>query len=282
MNPAFENPVNGGLLNAWKIVAVFLPFALALLLSLEGIIKGILFVVLGITLFGLLVAIWIAGLVKAFPVWTLPSLGILFFVFYFYILKTFVQAIVYILVMRPLLGGWPEGNLTLRIALLLLVSFGIFLTMAGALLFLIELLPKFKGWIRKDWTQLSFFFYGMAIGPMFMDDEFHHLASYQIASLLILAVGAGLYLKAPRRWLQILVLVVPVVASQVLLILALYHSYPFESWINLADPTQRIWESIQPLSDPLPVLLLLPALFTLIPWRKEAVRVPSENPTLAQ
>jgi hypothetical protein len=275
---AVGNPVSGGALNAWKIAAVFLPFVLALLYAANKLINGTVFGVVGFTLLGLWVVIWIAGLVKAFPVWALPSLGIVAFIFYFYFLKLFAQALVYILVIGPIYRGASGDNLSRGIPMLLLVGFVIILT-AGMILGVLFLFPKIRGWMRRDWTLLSFFFYGMAIMPMFMNDEYHHLEGYQFASLLLMAVGAGLYLRAPQRWQRIVVLVVPALLSQALLILGLYQTYPLEAWINLSNPIQRIWESLQPLSDPLPVLLLLPAVVQWIPRRAKPARVPSEKET---
>jgi hypothetical protein len=257
-------------LSPWKIAAVFLPFALALLFTLRNMLPvtfftgrnmltGAIFNALIIILFGLVVLIWIAGLAASFPVWALPSLGMLFFIFYFYLLKLTAQAAVFMLVMVPLFGGWPKDLLPGTL-MLLLVSFATLLTVGGALLVMLALLPKFRGRVRQDWTLLSFFLYGMAIMPMFMDDEFHHLEGYQLASLLVMAAGAAFYLRAPRHGQRILALAVPVVLAQVIFALGLYQTYPLESWISLTDPEQRIWESIQFLSDPLVALLFLPAL----------------------
>ena len=279
MKSAAGDDVRGGPLSAWKVAAVFLPFVLALLLTMDNTIHGIFFIVPVVALFGLTVATWIAGLVTAFPVWALPSLGVLLYFFYFYVFKLMAQAAVFLLVAVPLFDGWPE-DLTLGILMLLVVALVTILIMAGILLGLLGLLPGLRRRVRKDWTVLSFLLYGLAIMPSFMNDEFHHLAGFQFASLLVLAAGAGLYLKAARRWQRILALVVPVVLSQVLIGVGLYQSYPLESWINPADPNQRIWESILFLDDPLAVLLFLPALVQLIPWREKPEPVLSEDPTL--
>jgi hypothetical protein len=280
MKLAVGNQESVGPLKAWKIAAVFLPFVLGLLFTANKLINGTVFGVLGFTLLGLLIVIWVAGVVKAFPVWALPSLGMLFFIFYFYFLKQVAQYFIYTHVIIPHYGSWPGDDLSLGIPILLLVGFGTILTVGG-MLGILFLFPKIRGWVRKDWTLLSFFLYGMAILPMFMDDEFHHLEPYQCASLLLMTAGAGLYLKAPFRWQRILVLVIPVILSQALFILGLYQTYPLESWSNLANPTQRTWEALQPLTDPLPILLLLPAFVHLTPRSAEPARAPSEKDTPA-
>ncbi len=256
-------------LNAWKIAAVFLPFLLALLFSVANKMNGTIAAILGITMLVLLVAIWIAGLANGLPIWALPSLGMLFFFFYFFILKLTAEYLIYENLILRLYGGWPR-DLSLGIQTMLLISLGTILIVAVAWLGLLGLIPNFRERIRKDWTVLSFLLYGTAIMPLFMNDEFTHLWGYQIVSLLILALGAALYLKASHRWQRVWVLLIPVVLSQVIFALGLYQTYPLESWINQVDPTQRIWEALQPISDPLPFLILLPALAPLGPWWRRA------------
>jgi hypothetical protein len=252
-------------LNTWKVTAVFLPFLIALLYSVANRMNGTIAAILGITMLVLLIATWITGLATGLPVWTLPSLGMLFFFFYILILRGTAQAFIYGTVMLRLYGGWPH-ELSLGIQMMLLVSLGTILTVAITWLGLLGLIPHFRERIQKDWTLLSFLLYGMAIMPLFMDDPFTHLLNYQFTCLLLLALGAALYLKMPRHWQRILALIIPVVLSQAIFALGLYQTYPLESWINLADPTQRIWEALQPFSDPLLFLLLLPALAPFVPW----------------
>lgn len=273
--------VRGAPLNTWKIAAVFLPFALALFVSVfsGGLIDWTFSTVLGYILAGLIVAICIAGLVTRLPVWALPSLGLVFIFVYEYFIKRGAESFLYYKVMRPLYGGWPD-DLGLKIGTLLLISLISILLMTIVIACLFLLVRRFRDRVRQDWTLLSFFFYGMAIVPLFLDDEFHHLWPYQSASLLLMAAGAGLYLKFSRRWQQILALAIPVVLTQLLFILGLYRTYPLETWSSLGHPEYRIWEALQPLSDPLLAFLLLPALITLFPLRKKAEQTPSEEPVL--
>lgn len=87
----------------------------------------------------------------------------------------------------------------------------------------------------------------------------------------------GLYLKSFRRWQQILALAVPVVLSQLIFMFRLYQTYPLETWSSLGHPEYRIWEALQPLSDPLLAFLLLPTLILLIPLRRKAEQTSSEE-----
>lgn len=72
--------------------------------------------------------------------------------------------------------------------------------------------------------------YAIAILPVLGNDEFHGTEVYQILSLLILAVGAWLYLVVPQRWQQLLALVVPAVLSPAVMSLGLYLLFPSQDW----------------------------------------------------
>ena len=63
---------------------------------------------------------------------------------------------------------------------------------------LLRIVPGFHTRVRQEWTLLSFLLYGIAILPVLGNDEFHGVEGYETASLLILAVGAGLYLIGPQ------------------------------------------------------------------------------------
>ena len=98
------------------------------------------------------------------------------------------------------------------------------------------------------------------------------MEGYQAASLVGLAVGAGLYLIAPRRWQRVLALVIPAVLSPAVMGLGLYQTFPAQSWANPTDASFRLWEALQPVLylSPLPILLLLAALAPRLPWGKGA------------
>ena len=124
---------------------------------------------------------WIAGLTGAFPVWALPSLGMLFSIFYFYILRLIVQGIVYILVLVPLFGGWPQP-LSLGIPMLLLVAFGTILIVAGILLGLLELMAS-QGALRAGAGLVEVFvpeeIYEIVAGAAFMEAMVKPIASFR-------------------------------------------------------------------------------------------------------
>ncbi len=258
-------------MKAWKVAAVFVPFALALVLTMLDEISGIVLIVLAVLLFALTLAIFISGMATRFPVWALPTMGMLSFIFYFYFFEILAQSSIYLVITRPLFGGWPE-NLWLKILLLVLFAIVTAVIISMLLLIITAWIPGFRRWVRRDWTQLSFFLYGLAIPPMFMNDAYHYLAIYQGAAMLVLAAGAGVYLKTAGRWRRVLALVAAVLISQALAMVALYQSFPLEKWSAMHGPLDRIWEAILPWGDPFPFLLVFPAFIAWIPWRDEVPR----------
>ena len=263
----------GGPMRGWQLGAVFLPFLLPLLDSLrfwafENAIPWLI-PALGLPFLGLLVVVWVAGLVRKFPVWALPALGMAFF-FVSAILQLTAQAAVFVIVMLPLYGGWPSGfALAEDIWMMLLVQLFFLVIMVGVVALLLRIIPRFYAQVRQEWTLLSFLLYGIAILPVLGNDEFHGVEGYQTLSLLILAVGAGLYLAAPRRWQRVLALVVPAVLSPAVMSLGLYQTFPAQSWADPLNDSFRLWEALQPVLylSPLPIWLFLAALAPRLPWK---------------
>ena len=265
----------GGPLHNWQLGVVFFPFLLPLLplfmvysasklppLQIGSwIITGLIFMFIGV-----LLVISIAGLIRSFPVWALPALGTVLF-FFSAFLQLIVQTAVFFSVMVPLYGGWPE-LLEEKIWTTLLVQLVYFVLMAAMVAGLLRLFPGFYKQVRLEWTLLSFLLYGIAILPVLGNDEFHGVERYEIASLLILAVGATLYVNAPARWQRVLALVIPAILSPVIMSLGLYQTFPAQAWADPANASFRIWEALQPVLYlcPLPILLLLAALAPRLTW----------------
>lgn len=282
----------GGPIRLWQLAATFLPFLLPLMYHLLTMvvppssslrIGPWLVAAVGLPFLAGLVVIFVTGLVRQFPVWTLPALGVLLFCISV-ILQFVAQVVVIILVSYPFLGrfGWPQ-NLPLaeNIAIALLVQFVYLPLMIGVVTGLLRIVPAFYEQVQQEWTLLSFFLYGFAILPILGNDEFHGVAGYQTASLVILIVGAGLYLVAPRRWQRVLALLLPAILSPAVMSLGLYQVFPAQQWANPADLSFRLWEALQPVLylAALPVLLLLASLAPRLPWggRQERISPPSPN-----
>lgn len=266
----------GGPIRGWKVGAVFLPFLLPILypngVFMPPVTPATAFMCLlsaiGLPFIILLVVVWWTGLRRGFPLWALPALGMLFFIFSA-MLQVSAQLMVLITYSLPVFGrvGWPDG-LVQKLWLMILVQMVFLEFMVAAVVGLLRIASAFLRRVRQEWTLLSFFLYGLAILPALGNDEFRGIEGYQTAGLLILAAGAGLYLVVPRRWQRVLALLCPVILSPAVISLGLYQTFPAQSWAIPANVSSRLWEAFQPLLylAPLPVLLLLAGLAPHLPW----------------
>jgi hypothetical protein len=264
----------GGPIRSWQLVVVFLPFLLPLLHPSRLLIFANVTVSMSMSLYaalvlvslGLLVLVSFTGLVREFPLWALPAQGlVLFFASAF--LQFFAQAAVYLTFFLPVYGGWPDG-LIQKIWMMVLVQLVYLEFMVAAVVGLLWIVPGFFKQVRQEWTLLSFLLYGIAILPVVGNDEFQGVGGYEIVSLLVLAVGGGLYLAVPRRWQRVLVLVAAVILSPAVMSLGLYQTFPAQSWAVPSNLSFRLWEALQSVLYlfPLPILLLLAALAPRLPW----------------
>jgi len=248
----------------WQLAAVFLPFSIPMLgvaldLSAGGnftsLICGI-----GVVFLGLLVIVWITGLVKEFPIWTLPSLGLILF-FFTYGLYLIPQGVT-LIVLRPIWGSfWPDSIL---IRLLMYTWFNLVYIVIVALIMMI-LLAFSKPLLqlaRKDWSLLSFLVYTLTIPYVIMNDEFRGLEPYQLISILILITGAVFFIILPARWTRLLVLLAATLLALTTVSLGLYQIFPAQEF---AAPilSFRVWEALQPVLN-LPALLIILCLPLLV------------------
>jgi hypothetical protein len=273
----------GGPIRGWQLGTVFLPFLLILIYPLRfwawnhGMPWFLAAVILAFLL--LVGLVWIPGIDRKFPLWALPGLGALLAIGSA-ILQSIAQAMVFLAIMLPIYGGWPESSLVEKIGVMLLVQLLYLAVMVVAVALLLRAVPAFFARVRQDWTLLSFLLYGIALFSMVGYDEFHGTEWFEVASLLVLAAGAGLYLLAPWRWLRVLALVLPAILSPVLMSYALYLAFPSEAWAVPSNLSFRLWESLQPVlyQAPLPILLVLAALAPRLPWKAEAPQMRLPEP----
>jgi hypothetical protein len=272
----------------WQLAATFLPFSIPLLgvaLDLDsganftGLICG-----LGVLLLGLTMVVWVTGLRKGFPIWTLPSMGVVLFLFA-YGLHLSSQAVT-LIVLRPiwgifwpeLEGFWPESIL---LRLLMYAWFNlVYVAIAASIMVALLLLSRpLLLLARKDWSLLSFLLYSLAFPYVIISgDEFIGLEPYQLASLLILVAGAVLFTILPARRTRLLALLAAALAAPVTVSLGLYRIFP-DQYFAADIPSFRLWEALQPALD-LPALLAilcLPWLFHRVPPSR-AIEPPNPCP----
>jgi len=248
----------------WQLAAVFLPFSIPILgmalgLSAGGSFNGLICGI-GVILLGLLVIVWITGLVKAFPTWALPSLGLilLFFAYGIYLISQAVTLIV----LQPIWDSYWPDSILLRLLMYLWFNLVYVAIAALIVMILLALSPQLLQLARKDWSLLSFFVYTLAIPYTIMNDEFQGLEPYQLVSLLILTTGAGLFIVLPARWTRLLVLLAATLLALPTVSLGLYQIFPAQEFAA-PDLSFRVWEALQPVLD-LPALLIILCLPLLV------------------
>jgi len=255
-----------GPIRSYQWAALFVPFMIPLLMALPalmGVVSLPINTGVALVLIALAIVTAVAGLVRRFPVWSLPTLGFLLFVVWTP-LKLLAQAAI----LMPLGRGgkyWPDA-LPDRLALSARLDVGFLAT--GVLITLLLLLISRPLWdrARRDWTLLSFFLYGLAIPYVFLNDPYRGLAPYEVVSTLLLAAGAAVFVLGTRRWQRLLALVVALLLAHPVLSLGIYQIFPAQTFAG-PDPSFRLWETLQPVIE-LPVLLsliCLPALLGLLP-----------------
>jgi hypothetical protein len=258
-----------GPIKNWKLAALFVPFLIPLLGAVLGFVDRLKFGWLpqgvGYLLFGLLVVTWVVGLMKGFPAWALPGMGLILFLFG-YPLKLGAQFIILEAARPPGYGYWPD-SITERLILYIWFNLAYVAIAALIVAFLLEASTPFLQRVRKDWSLLSFLVFGLSIPYVIMNDEYHRgLAPFELASILILAAGAAIFLIVPGRWQRLLALFLAALLAHPVLSLGIYQIYPAQEF---ATPVLsfRVWEALQPVLDlpALAILLCLPALLPLLP-----------------
>ncbi|MFN2197934.1 MAG: hypothetical protein ACK2UW_17575 [Anaerolineales bacterium] len=248
----------------WQLAAVFLPFTIPLVgvaigpsarAGYYGLLCG-----LGMTLLGLLVVVWIAGLRNAFPTWALPALGlILLAVIYgaYYLAQGLT-----LIILKPLWGGfWPDA-IALRLLMFGWFNLVLIAVAAGIVLVLLNLSPQLLQHARQDWSLLSLFLYSLAIPYIIMNDEYRGLEPYELASLLILITGALLFVILPFRWTRLLALLTATLLALPILSAGIYVIFPEQYFANEVM-SFRVWEALQPVLH-LPALLIILCLPILV------------------
>ena len=264
-NP-LEEPVAG-----WNLLIVFVPFLMAIaipLLNLAGRFVHVSDFEVLILLVGLLAVLMylvlIAGFAKGLPRWSLPSAGLLLSIAGYRIFTSWIDAappqfhlssVSEEVIFAAVMGFLFYGHTLFLSALLVLVAAWV------------RPLRPFYGRVRQDWSLLSFLLYSCALVALLLGfGSYRGIEPYQFAGLLILAVGAGVYLRLSRPEARLGALLVAVALTMGLVGLGKYLLYPQQAWwVHNTFP--RWWETFVPLIDGAVLLLIIasPAVLKLFP-----------------
>ena len=261
-----EDPVVG-----WNLLMVFAPFLMAIAIPLLNLAEGFMhlsdFDVL-ILLVGLLAVLMylviIAGFAKGLPRWSIPSAGLLVCIAGYRIFTAWIDAtppqfhlssVSEEVIFTAVMGLLFYGHMLLLSVLLVLAA-----------AWVRPLRPFYKR-VRGDWSLLSFLLYSCALVALLLGfGRYQGSEPYQLAGLLILAVGAWVYLRLSRPESRLGALLVTVAVTIGLVGMGKYILYPQQAWV-VHNTYPRWWEALVPLIDGGMLLLVIagPAVLKMFP-----------------
>ncbi len=179
--------------------------------------------------------LFLAGLLKGFPRWSLPSFGLalsaLSFVFLF-------QWVTDKLTPTFLYEFFPVAqNASNQVIVSALWSglmwFSLF-TFTFTIIGLMALIQRFRVFfwrVRNDWTMVSYILYSGAFFTLVMTfDQYRDERTYAAASLLCLATGACLYMLSKRQWQRTMSLLSGLTLAMAVVILNQWSLNPSPEW----------------------------------------------------
>ena len=262
--------------------AVFLVPPLAAMLStVVSDVQEWLGIVLVVILLGTVIAPFIFAVVRRFPHWSPPYLGILLIILVWFGLFWKLWGWIY-----PAVIGWfgsmGTWSMPVRILVQGMQAALIWLLMLFCALILVSLLRLWPHtrplWqhIRQDWTQLSFILYGgLILHVILIFDEYQGDQPWLIAAWICLGLGAWLYLRSKQHKARLIILLCGATLAMWIVALGKWMLVPqqnWEVWFQRFPPESERWfESLRTLADwfCLFIALLLPAFLSLLPKYQE-------------
>lgn len=273
--PPFESGAHFSRPELLVALAVFLiPAGIILLSAVTRIHAGELIprLMLVCLLLGL-----VAGLIKHFPRWSLPYLGLIFSAIVFaYLFQWKAERIATAMASRFVLQPNNElGRLFLTGFWQGVVWLSLF-ALVGLLILILRLIPRCRPWVyrlREDWTQLSYLLYGSAILAVTLTFEEYSAEKtpFILAALICMAAGAWSYLHSSRPQQGFLALLVGASTAMWIAAIGVWILVPSQEWAAwfTAHPadSERWLEAGRTLTTWFWILVVmaLPALLKFIP-----------------
>ena len=277
-NKHMNSPTNGPVI--WEPVsrpALLVGLALFLIpviYRLEPLLPPAIIRVAFIALMAFIFGVSITGLFKGLPRWSLPSIGLLFSAFFWFIILDAFQPWMLILYYRIVRVGDEFSRYVWQG-----IRSGIF--WVGLLLVMILIILILAAWrrtrpvylrIRHDWTLVSFTLYGASLLRLFSHfDEYRYENLYMTVSLLSLAAGAWGYLRSASSRKRLLALLAGVLVAMLSMAVGKWIIVPWQDWPVWSGwhsvETERWFESLRTLVEAgwMLVVISVPALLNLLP-----------------
>jgi hypothetical protein len=173
----------------------YLPMSTVVPQWLEGVIA--------LSLLGSLLSLFVIGVIKGFPRWFLPYMGLPLPLLGVRVFDALVSSSYHSLIMPAdswLLRETVNGGLFS----LGLLAAGLFVVLVTGIL---PPLRPFYWRLRGDWTLLSFILYGATLFSLvFTFGDYVGEEPYEMVAMLLLAAGGWLYLRSAHPWQRLLAL----------------------------------------------------------------------------
>lgn len=272
-----EEPVSG-----WRILAAFTPFLIVLVYQLIDLLEirrrlhesGVSILLIG--LLSILLVPVVSGTVRGLPRWAIPSIGLLVGITSELIFSSWADTL------PPQFHLSSVGE---EISFAVRVNFVFY----GHILLLSALLVLGAGWLpalrpfhrslRQDWSTLSLLLYGSALVGLLRFDNYQGSEPYRFAALLILTVGAWVYLRLSQPASRLGALLAAVWLAVGLDAAGTYLLYPQQPWIVHAT-FPRWWEALVPIIEGavLMAIICAPAVLSLLPANPGLIPLKAEDP----
>ena len=274
---SLKEPASG-----WKILAAFTPFLIVLLYQLMDLLQIWRWIhesgvsVLLIALLSILLVPVVSGTLRGLPRWAIPSMGFLVGIIGELIFNSWVNTL-------P-----PQFHLSsvgeeLSFAVRVNIIFYAHVLLLSALLVLgaawLPALRPFHRNLQRDYSTLSFLLYGSALVGLLRFDTYQGSEPYRLASLLILAVGAWIYLHLSQPASRLGTLLAAVLLATGLDAAGTYLLYPHQPWINHAT-FPRWWEALVPIIEGAVLMMIIcaPTVLNLFPADPRLIPPKAEKP----
>ena len=274
-NP-LEEPVSG-----WKILTAFTPFLIVLLYQLFDLLQIWRWIhesgvsILLIALLSILLVLVVSGTLRGLPRWAIPSMGFLVGIIGELIFNSWVNTL------PPQFHLSSVGD-ELSFAVRVNLIFYAHVLLLSALLVLgaarLPALRPFHRNLQRDYSTLSFLLYGSALVGLLRSDTYQGSEPYRLAGLLILAVGAWIYLHLSEPASRLGILLAAVLLAVGLDAAGIYLLYPQQPWINHAT-FPRWWEALVPIIEGAVLMMIIcaPALLSLLSANPHLIRRIAED-----
>jgi len=201
---------------------------------------------------------------SGWKLWVIPTVGSLVGIAGILIFQSWINFL------PPLPYSSSVLGKVLRVLIDRFMFFGHMLLLSALLVLAAAWLPPLRPFytgLRRDWSLLSFLLYGSMLPILIIVfDEYQGSAPYKITGLLILAVGAWVYLRRSQPGTRLYALLVAVALTMGLVGLGKYLLYPHQPWSAHTTFT-RWWEALVPLIEgaALLVIIAVPSVLKVFP-----------------